>query len=296
MKAARPQRKRSDSGPELHFMTPATSSSGLVSNPVSQQPCIPPNKDDWDHLLQPMFDKYFDPPLIAVSSVQEATAPRAMVLAYSHVSTSIDQDAPSSSIPSTQEQEHSPNISQGSEESPITPIFRDYLLYASLLEDSTSQGSSSNMRQIHTPFEYLGRWTKDHPIANVIGDPSRSVSTRKQLQTNAMWCYFNAFLTFVEPKNFKLAMTEPSWIDTMQEEIHEFERLQNKARIVAQGFMQEEGIDFEESFASVAKIEAIRIFDNPLHVYKLKKALYGLKQAPRACNSGVFCEDMLKGA
>ncbi|GKC86336.1 retrovirus-related pol polyprotein from transposon TNT 1-94 [Tanacetum coccineum] len=205
-----------------------------------------------------------------------------------------------------------------------------------------------------TPFEHLGKWTKDHPIANVIGDPSRSVSMRKQLQTDAMWCFFDAFLTSVEPKNFKQAMTKPSWIDAMQEEIHEFKRLQvwelvpcpdkvlliklkwiykvktdefggvlkNKARLVAQGFRQEEGINFEESFAPVARIEAIRIFianaahknmtiyqmdvktaflngklkeevyvsqpegfvdqDNPSHVYKLKKALYGLKQAPRA--------------
>ncbi|GJU66355.1 retrovirus-related pol polyprotein from transposon TNT 1-94 [Tanacetum coccineum] len=121
-------------------------------------------------------------------------------------------------------------------------------------------------------------------------------------------------------------MTEPSWIDVIQEEIHEFERLKvwelvpcpdnvfliklkwiykvkidesggvlkNKARLVAQGFRQEEGIDFEESFASVARIEAIQLKeevyvsqpegfvdqDNPSHVYKLKKALYGLKQAP----------------
>ncbi|GJR92100.1 retrovirus-related pol polyprotein from transposon TNT 1-94 [Tanacetum coccineum] len=149
-------------------------------------------------------------------------------------------------------------------------------------------------------------------------------------------------------------MLEPSWIDAMQEEIHEFERLQvwelvpcpdlvmliklkwifkvkkdecggvlkNKARLVAKGYRQEEGIDFEESFAPVARIEAIRIFianaatknmtiyqmdvktaflngelrevvyvsqpegfvdpDKPNHVYRLKKALYGLKQAPRA--------------
>ncbi|GKE34221.1 integrase, catalytic region, zinc finger, CCHC-type containing protein, partial [Tanacetum coccineum] len=198
----------------------------------------------------------------------------------------------------------------------------------------------------------LGRWTKDHPIANVIRDPSRSVSTRKQLPTDAMWCYFDAFLTSVEPKNFKQEMTEPSWIDAIQEEIHKFERLQvwelvpylnkvmliklkwiykvktdefgrvlkNKARLVAQGFRQEEGIDFEESFTPVARIEAICIFvanaanknmmifqmdvkttflngelqeevyvsqpegfvdqDNPLHVYKIKKALYGLRQAP----------------
>ncbi|GKF10364.1 retrovirus-related pol polyprotein from transposon TNT 1-94, partial [Tanacetum coccineum] len=153
-------------------------------------------------------------------------------------------------------------------------------------------GSSSNVRPSYTPFELIGRWTKDHPIENVIGVPSRSVFTRKQLKTDAMWCYFDVFLTFVKPKNFKQAMTEPSWIDAMQEEIHEFEKLQvwelvpcpdkvmliklkwiykvktdefgrvlkNKARLVAQGLRQEEGIDFKESVAPVARIEAIRIF------------------------------------
>ncbi|GJU34911.1 retrovirus-related pol polyprotein from transposon TNT 1-94, partial [Tanacetum coccineum] len=279
---------------------------------------------------------HFNPPTIVVSPVLEAVAPRAEVLADSLVSTSIDQDAPSTSIPSSQEHEHSLIISQGFKESPKTPTFHDDPLNESPHEDSTSQGSSSNVRQLHTPLEHLGRWTKVHPIANVIGDPSRSVSIRKQLENDAMWCYFDAFLTSVEPKNFKQAITEPSWIDEMQEEIHEFERLEvwelvsyefgrvlkNKARLVAQGFRQEEGIDFEESFALVARIEAIRIFvanaayknmiiyqmdikttflngelkeevyvsqpegfvdqDNPSHVYKLKKALYGLKQAPRA--------------
>ncbi|GKE76529.1 retrovirus-related pol polyprotein from transposon TNT 1-94 [Tanacetum coccineum] len=287
-----PTNDNDDLGPGLLSLTPATSSSGLVPNPVSQQPCIPPNRDDWDHLFQPMFDEYFTPPLIVVSLVQEAAASRAVVLADSPVSTSIDQDTPSSSTPSTQEQEQSPNISQGFKESPKTPIFRDDPLNESPHEESTSQGSSSNVRQTHTPFKHLGRWTKDHPIANVIGNPSRSISTRKQLQTDAMWCYFDAFLTSVEPNNFKQAMTEPSWIDAMQEEIHEFQRLEvwelvscpdkvlliklkwiykvktdefggvlkNKARLVAQGFRQEEGIDFEESFASVSRIEAIHIF------------------------------------
>ncbi|GJY30844.1 retrovirus-related pol polyprotein from transposon TNT 1-94 [Tanacetum coccineum] len=66
------------SGLGLHSMTPATSSSGLVSNPVSQQPYIPPNRDVWDHLFQPMFDEYFNPPSIVVSPVQEAAAPRAV--------------------------------------------------------------------------------------------------------------------------------------------------------------------------------------------------------------------------
>ncbi|GJZ82674.1 retrovirus-related pol polyprotein from transposon TNT 1-94 [Tanacetum coccineum] len=335
-------------------MTPATSSLGLLPNTISLQPCIPPNRDDWDHLFQPMFNEYFTPPLIAISLVQEVAALRAMDLANSPVSTSIDQDAPTSSTPSTQEQEQSTNISQGFEESPKTPIFCDDPLNESPHEESTSQGASSNVRQTHTPFEHLGRWTKVHPIANVIGNPSRSVSMRKQLQTDVMWCYFDSHLTSVEPKNFKQAMIEPSWIDAIQEEIHKFQRLEvwelvpcpdkvlliklkwiykvkmdefvgvptNKARLVAQGFRQEEGISFEESFTLVARIEVMRIFianaahknmtiyqmdvkidflngefkeevyvsqlegfvdqDNLLHVYKLKKALYGLKQALHA--------------
>ncbi|GKF62112.1 hypothetical protein Tco_0182166, partial [Tanacetum coccineum] len=141
-----------------------------------------------------MFDEYFNPPLIVVSPVQEAPALRAEVLSDSPMSTLIDQDALST-------------------KSPKTPTFHDDPLNESPNEDSTSLGSSSNVRQIHTLLEHLGRWTKDHPIANVIGDPSHSVSTRKQLKTDDVWCYFDAFLTSVEPKNFRQAMTEPSWID-----------------------------------------------------------------------------------
>ncbi|GJX65832.1 retrovirus-related pol polyprotein from transposon TNT 1-94 [Tanacetum coccineum] len=291
------------SGPGLQILTPATSSSGLVPNIIPQQPCNPPKRDYWDTLFQPLFDEYFNPPTIFVSTVPVAAAPRAVEIADSPVSTYIDHDAPSPSIPSTQDQEHSLIISQGVEESPKTPLFHDDHLHEPLHEDSTSQGSSSNVRPSDTPFELTGRWTKDHPIANVIGDPSRSVSTRKQLKTNTMWCYFDSFPTFVKTNEFGRV-------------------LKNKARLVAQGFRKEEGIDFEESFAPVARIEAIRIFvanattknrtifqmdvkmaflngklkeevsvsqpegfvdqENPSHVYKLRKALNCLKQAPRA--------------
>nr|GEV66001.1 hypothetical protein [Tanacetum cinerariifolium] len=95
------------SGSRLACMTPTTSSLGLVPNTISQQPCIPLNRDDWDHLFQPMFDEYYNPPTIAVSPVPVAAAPRAAELADSPLSTLIDQDAPSASIPSTQEQEQS---------------------------------------------------------------------------------------------------------------------------------------------------------------------------------------------
>ncbi|GKE40952.1 retrovirus-related pol polyprotein from transposon TNT 1-94, partial [Tanacetum coccineum] len=195
-------------------------------------------------LFQPMFDEYFTPPSIVVSLVQEAAAPRAVVLADSLVSTSIDQEAPSLNTPSTQEQEQSPNISQFFKESPKTPIFRDDPLNESPHEESTSQGSSSNCPD-------------------------------KVLLIKLKWIY-------------KVKTDEFGGV------------LKNKARLVAQGFRQEEGIDFKESFAPVARIEAIRIFDNTSHVYKLKKALYGLKQAPHAwydmLSSFLISQQFSKGA
>ncbi|GJX52288.1 retrovirus-related pol polyprotein from transposon TNT 1-94 [Tanacetum coccineum] len=216
------------SGTGLQSMTPATTSSGLVPNPIPQQPF---------------------PVAAALRTVDTTKSP---------VSVSINLDAPSTSIPSIQEQKHSLIIYQCFEESPKTLHFLDDPLHESLHEDSNSHGSSSNVRPSHTPFEHLGRWTKDHPIANLISDPSRLVSTRKQLETDVMWCYFDAFLTSVEPKNFKQAMTEPSWIDAMQEEIHELKEILIGA-LEAQG--REKELDyFEKSFAPVVRIKAIRIF------------------------------------
>ncbi|GKE03375.1 retrovirus-related pol polyprotein from transposon TNT 1-94, partial [Tanacetum coccineum] len=105
---------KADIGHRLQVLTLATSSSGLVPNIIPQQPFL------------------------------VAAAPRAVEIADSLVSTSIDQDAPSSSIPSTQDQEHYLIISQGVEESPKTPLFHDDPLQEALHEDLTSQGSSSN--------------------------------------------------------------------------------------------------------------------------------------------------------
>ncbi|GJU83970.1 retrovirus-related pol polyprotein from transposon TNT 1-94 [Tanacetum coccineum] len=195
-------------------MTLATSSSGLVPNPVPQQPFNPPIKNDWDRLFQPMFDEYFNPPQRVISLVPVAVAPCVVDIVGSPSSTTIDLVVPSSSTSSTNQQQQSSIISQGVEE-PILNAQFDNPCHEPLYDVSTSQESSSNTHSSHSPLELIGRWTKDHPLANVIGNPSRPVSTRKQLKTNSMWCYFDVFLTSVEPKNFKEAMLESSWIEAI---------------------------------------------------------------------------------
>ncbi|GKA25688.1 integrase, catalytic region, zinc finger, CCHC-type containing protein [Tanacetum coccineum] len=318
--------EQSGLGPGLHEMTPATLSSGLVLNLNPTAPLVPPTRKDWDLVFQPVFDEFFSTPASVASPVPAVVAPAPVMSTGTPFSTTIDQDAPSPKESHDMEVAHMGNDpcfgipSQATvfEESPKTPQFNDDQLHEILHEDSTSQGSSSNVQPSHTPLELIGKWTKAHPLANVIGDPSRSISMRKQLNTEAMWCYIDAFLTSVETKNFKESMLESSWIEAIQEE----------------------GINFEESFAPVARIKAIRIFvanaanknmtifemdvktaflngelkeevyvsqpegfvdqDNQSHVYKLKKAFYGLKQAPRTwydmLSSFLISQHFSKGA
>ncbi|GJT60265.1 retrovirus-related pol polyprotein from transposon TNT 1-94 [Tanacetum coccineum] len=159
--------------------------SGLVSNPVPQQPFNPPTRNDWDHFFQPMFDEYFNTPSSDVSPVLVAGAPRAVEIAATPSSTTIDQDAPSSSTSSTNQQQQSSIISQGVEELIPNSHFDDPC-HEPLHDVSTSQESSSNVQSSHSPLELIGKWTKDHPLANMIGNPSQPVSTRKQLEYDAI--------------------------------------------------------------------------------------------------------------
>ncbi|GKA50505.1 retrovirus-related pol polyprotein from transposon TNT 1-94 [Tanacetum coccineum] len=159
-------------------------------------------------------------------------------------------------------------------------------------QSSSRDVSKAEPKQANQPPAHLRKWSKDHLLDNIVGNPSRLVSTKKQLASDALWCCYHTELSKVKPKNFKMAVIEDCWFQAMQDEIHEFDRLEvwelvprsvyvmvialkwiykvkldeygdvleNKARLVAKGYRQEEGVDFEESFTPVSRIEAIRIF------------------------------------
>ncbi|GJR09235.1 retrovirus-related pol polyprotein from transposon TNT 1-94 [Tanacetum coccineum] len=269
---------RKGTGPAPMFLTLGQISLGLVPNQVPAAPYVPPTNKELDILFQPMFDEYLEPPR-AERLVSPALAILVLVnSAGTASSTTIDQDAPSPSHSPSSSTLQSPSLHQGIavestliEDNPFAPVDNNPFINVFALEPSSEASSSEDLSSAESPYvsqtlHYLGKWRKDHPLDNIIGNPSRPVSTRKQLATDALWCLYNYVLSKVEPKNFKSVITEDCWFQAMQDEIHEFDRLQygdvlkNKARLVAKGYRQEEGINFEESFSPVARIEAIRIF------------------------------------
>nr|GFC28853.1 hypothetical protein [Tanacetum cinerariifolium] len=107
----------------------------------------------------------------------------------------------------------------------------DPLLGVPILEVNSKQSSSttspqSNVQPNHPMTHHNSKWTKDHLLNYIIGPLSRPVSTRLQLHEQALFSYYDAFLTSVEPKTYKEALTQVCWIEAMQEELHEFKRLE----------------------------------------------------------------------
>nr|GEX49103.1 retrovirus-related Pol polyprotein from transposon TNT 1-94 [Tanacetum cinerariifolium] len=174
------------------------------------------------------------------------------------------------------------------------------------------------MHTFYQPHDLEYRWTKDHPLKQVHENPSKPVQTRRQLATDPKMCVFVLTVSTAELKTIKEVMADSAWMEATQEELHQ-------ARLVAKGYAQEESIYFKESFAPVARLEAVWIFiayaahksfpiyqmdvkmaflngllnkevyvaqpdgfvdpDHLEKVYRLRKALYRLKQPPRAWTS-----------
>ncbi|GJT92374.1 retrovirus-related pol polyprotein from transposon TNT 1-94 [Tanacetum coccineum] len=262
-------------------------------------------RTEWDILFQPLFDELLNPPSSVDHPAPKVIAPIAKVVAPepaastgSPFSTIVDQDAPSLSNSQTTPKTQSPVISNDVEEEnqdlDVAHMNNDPVFGIPFPENNFEASSSSNVIPtiVHNAApnsEHVTKWTKDHPLDNIIGELERPVSTRLQLHEQALFCYYDAFLTSVEPKNYKDTLNQACWIEAMQEDLNEFERLEvwelvprpdkvmvinlkwiykvkldelggilkNKALLVARSYRQEEGINFEESFAPVARLEAI---------------------------------------
>ncbi|GKB90760.1 retrovirus-related pol polyprotein from transposon TNT 1-94 [Tanacetum coccineum] len=150
-------------------------------------------------------------------------------------STTVDQDAPSPSNSQTTYETQYPVISNDVEEEnhnlDVAHMNNDPFFSIPIPENVYETSSFSDVIPtiVHTIFpnsEHVTKWTKDHPLDNIIGELGRPVSTRLQLHEQALFCYYDAFLTLVEPKNYKDALTQACWIEAMQEELNEFERLE----------------------------------------------------------------------
>ncbi|GJW28386.1 retrovirus-related pol polyprotein from transposon TNT 1-94 [Tanacetum coccineum] len=235
------------------------------------------SKIDLDNLFSPLYEEYYatSPPEVSDNSATNT----------------LDNENTSSSSSIVVEEDEAPQIVSSSTEQvanePNTPVLNENA-------DEVVQEDVAEFDENVFYYPPQTLWTKNHPIEQVIGDPSKPVMTRRQLHTDA----------------------EKNKTDAENTVIH------NKSRLVAKRYGQEEGINFEESFAPVARLEAVRIFvayaahnnfpiyqmdvktdflngplkeevfvrqpdgfvdpDFPNHVYRLKKALYGLKQALRA--------------
>nr|GEV37555.1 copia protein [Tanacetum cinerariifolium] len=258
-------------------------------------------KLDLDNLFGPPYEEYY---MMSSPKVSDNFAVNTHVNdnTSSSLSIVVEEDEAPQIVPSSPEQvstePNSPVLNGNADEcvqedvadfdgnvfynAPPTPVFKE-------AELSLTHQDSSNMHKFHQKHRSSDTWTKNHPIKQVTGDPPKPIISRNQLQTDAEVCMY---------------------------------ALTNKSCLVSKGYGQEEGIDFEASFAPVARLEAVRIFvayaahknfpiyqmdietaflNGPLkkevfirhpngfidpyfpnHVYRLKKAIYGLKQAPRA--------------
>nr|GEZ58007.1 hypothetical protein [Tanacetum cinerariifolium] len=113
------------------------------------------------------------------------------------------------------------------------------------------------MHTFYQPHDSKYRWTKDHPLKQVHRNPSKPVQTRRQLVTDPEMCMFALTVSTAEPKTIKEAMADSAWIEAMQQVLHQLDRLQVWELVDKPFGKTEEGIDFEESFAPVARLEAV---------------------------------------
>ncbi|GJV67571.1 retrovirus-related pol polyprotein from transposon TNT 1-94 [Tanacetum coccineum] len=271
--------EQSSSKPGLQSMTSGQISSGLdLTYAPSTITTQKPTEGDLDLLFEAIYDDYLGgQPSAAPRTVPDAQAPQ--VLQNTTTSTAIADSAPTPTNSSSQAP-NTPNTSQDVDELEtqqqhfVNPFAT---LSTSAVESSSSQYvDPSNMHTFYQPYPLEYQWTKDHPLEQVIREPSRPVLIRNQLRSDGDMC-------MVLPRG-RNCFKESFALVARMEAIRIFlSYAAHKSFTVFQ-------MDVKTTFLHgtlkedvyVCQPEGFIDFDHPSHVYKLKKALYGLKQAPRA--------------
>nr|GFA89484.1 hypothetical protein [Tanacetum cinerariifolium] len=232
---------------------PQMASDQLSSDLASEYRTVTTSKE-MDLLFSPMFDKLLNGSSKVVSksfAVSVADAPNQRQLHTTPLNNHMTP-APTCQVPTLAPTVISyENINQADTYAENDQVADDEFIniFYTLVHDQGDSSSrdvdSSNIHTFYQRYPSEHRWTKDHPLEKVIGNPSQSVRTRRQLESDPEMCMFALTVSQTEPKNIKEAITDSAWIESIQEELYQFDRL-------------DEGVDFEESFASVARLEAVR--------------------------------------
>ncbi|GJW58255.1 retrovirus-related pol polyprotein from transposon TNT 1-94 [Tanacetum coccineum] len=222
-----------------------------------------PSKEDLDNLFGPMFEEYFekrsfDTPInSAAQSTQfhEDSPSTSSIIVENHeappIETTSDEQTSPISLTDADEfnQEDSADFNGNLDFVPYnTPSHEE-------IESSTAALEPSNVQNFHQVQPSTHIWTKDHPLDQVIGDPSKPVMTRQKLQTDSE--RLQVWELVPRPKGKNIIALKWLWKNKCDAENIV---VRNKTRLVAKGYRQEEGIDFEESFAPVARLEVVRMF------------------------------------
>ncbi|GKD46789.1 integrase, catalytic region, zinc finger, CCHC-type containing protein, partial [Tanacetum coccineum] len=240
--------KQSISKPRLQSMTSRQINSGLdltyaPSTITTQQP----TEGEFDLLFKAMYDDYIGgQPSAAPRTVMAAQAPQvlqtptATTTIADTASTPTNSSSQATNFPNTshdvdkletqQHVQHQPAIIADNVPNAMfdknTFVNPFATTSTSAVESSSSQYvDPSNMHTFYQPYPHEYQWTKDYPLEQVIGEPSRPVLTRNQLRSDGDMCMYTLTVSTMEPKNVKEAMSDPTWIESMQEELLQFKRL-----------------------------------------------------------------------